>query len=226
MRQHLLYSSSIRPDRARHPPDSFSAIPGAVSHGALIAELLGSEVPEVSLPSTLGGRLDLAEAARGLLAVYVYPRTGRPGEPPPEGWDEIPGARGCTPQSCAFRDHVQDLAEHGAKVLGVSAQSPVEQAEFAAREQIPYPLLSDGDLRLAERLGLPTFEVAGMRLYRRLTLIARARRIEKVFYPVPAPERNASEVLAWLEGAAKGRAMGDTGLEPVTSALSRRRSPN
>lgn len=166
---------------------------GAADH------LLGSELPSLSLPSTLGDRLDLAEAARGLLAIYVYPRTGRPGEPLPEGWDEIPGARGCTPQSCAFRDHVQDLAAHGASVIGVSAQSPDEQAEFAEREHIPYPLLSDSALELADRLGLPTFEVAGMRLYRRLTFIAGEGRIEKVFYPVFPPERNASEVLAWIE---------------------------
>lgn len=150
------------------------------------------------LPSTLGGLLDVRDAARDLLVVYVYPRTGRPGEPLPAGWDEIPGARGCTPQSCAFRDHVSDLAAHGASVIGVSAQSPAEQREFAQREQIPYPLLSDSELRLAETLGLPTFDVAGMTLYRRLTFIAQAARIHKVFYPVFPPERNASDVLAWL----------------------------
>lgn len=166
---------------------------GAAGH------LPGSEVPNLSLPSTLGDRLELAEAARGLLAVYVYPRTGRAGQPLPEGWDEIPGARGCTPQSCAFRDHVQDLAAYGASVVGVSAQSPDEQSEFAEREHIPYPLLSDSDLQLADRLGLPTFEIAGMRLYRRLTFIASEGHIEQVFYPVFPPERNASEVLAWIE---------------------------
>lgn len=166
---------------------------GAADH------LLGSPIPSLSLPSTLGGRLDLGEAALGLLVAYVYPRTGRPGEPLPEGWDAIPGARGCTPQSCAFRDHVQDLAAHGASVIGISAQSPDEQAEFAEREHIPYPLLSDSDLRLTDRLGLPTFEVTGMHLYRRLTFIAGAGHIEKVFYPVFPPERNASEVLAWIK---------------------------
>jgi peroxiredoxin len=174
------------------------SLPVPVDDGAA-DHLLGSEVPNLSLPSTLGGQLELAEAARGLLAVYVYPRTGRPGEPLLEGWDEIPGARGCTPQSCAFRDHVQDLAAHGASVVGVSAQAPGEQSEFAEREHIPYPLLSDRDLQLADRLGLPTFEAAGMRLYRRLTFIASEGHIEKVFYPVFPPERNASEVLAWIE---------------------------
>jgi peroxiredoxin len=169
---------------------------GAADH------LPGREVPDLSLPSTLGGQLDLAVAASGLVVVYVYPRIGRPGEPLPEGWDEILGARGCTPQSCAFRDHVADLAGHGASVIGISAQSSADQREFAEREHIPYPLLSDGDLRLATTLGLPTFEAAGMRLYRRLTFLARECRIIKVFYPVFPPERNASEVLAWLAVAA------------------------
>lgn len=166
---------------------------GAADH------LTGMALPVISLPSTLGGELDLEAAARDLLVVYVYPRTGRPGEPLPTGWDQIPGARGCTPQSCAFRDHVRDLAVHGASVVGISAQSPAEQLEFAKREHIPYALLSDSTLRLANVLGMPTFEVAGMRLYRRLTFIARAGLIQKVFYPVFPPDRNVHEVLAWLK---------------------------
>jgi len=167
---------------------------GAADH------LPGRELPGGSLRSTLAGSVDLAAmaAASGLLVVYVYPRTGVPGEPLPDGWDEIPGARGCTPQSCAFRDHVRDLAAQWAAVVGVSAQSPEEQAEFAAREHIPYPLLSDERLQLADRLGLPTFEVGELRLYRRLTFVAHDGRIEKVFYPVFPPERNAAEVLGWL----------------------------
>jgi peroxiredoxin len=168
---------------------------GAADH------LLGSEVPSILLASTLGGELDLADATAGLAVVYVYPRTGKPGEPLPWGWNEIPGARGCTPQSCAFRDHVRDLAEHEASVIGVSTQSLADQLEFAAREHIPYPLLSDSALQLAETLQLPTFEAAGMRLYKRLTFIARERRIVKVFYPVFPPQRNASEVLMWLSQA-------------------------
>jgi peroxiredoxin len=166
-------------------------------HGA--DHLVGSELPALSLPSTHGGLLDLAAATRDLVVVYVYPRTGRPGEPLPEGWDEIPGARGCTPQSCAFRDHVGELASCGASVIGLSAQSPADQLEFAMREHIPYPILSDSELRLAGALTLPTFQVGAMRLYRRLTFIARRGRIEKVFYPVFPPELNAAEVLAWLE---------------------------
>jgi peroxiredoxin len=155
-------------------------------------------VPSVRLPSTLGGELDLAEAAGGLVVVYVYPRTGTPGEPSPPGWDAIPGARGCTPQSCAFRDHVRDLAEHGASVVGISAQSMEEQRGLAEREHIPYPLLSDGSLRLRDALGLPTFEAAGMTLYKRLTFIAEAGRIAHVMYPVFPPDRNAEDVLAFL----------------------------
>jgi peroxiredoxin len=180
-----------------------SVLPVPMDDGAA-AHLTGSTVPSLRLTSTIGGELDFSAAAAELLVVYIYPRTGRPGEPLPEGWDEIPGARGCTPQSCAFRDHVHDLAAHGAHVMGLSAQTPAEQVEFAGREHIPYPLLSDSDLRLANRLGLPTFEVAGVRLYRRLTFIASKCRIEKVFYPVFPPERNAEDVLDWLQRSARG----------------------
>lgn len=178
-------------------------VPIPVDDGAA-DHMLGSVVPDLSLQSTLADRLDLGVATRDLAVVYVYPRTGKPGEPLPAGWDGIPGARGCTSQSCAFRDQVSDLAAHGATVIGLSAQSPADQLEFAEREQIPYPLLSDTDLRLALALGLPTFEVAGMRLYKRLTFIARERQIEQVFYPVFPPERNAAEVLAWLERPSAG----------------------
>jgi peroxiredoxin len=144
--------------------------------------------------------IDLAAAAAATLVVYVYPRTGVPGEPLPPGWDEIPGARGCTPQNCAFRDLHAELSELGATVHGLSAQDIGEQREFAARERIPYPLLNDSPLRLARLLGLPTFEAAGMRLYRRLTFIAQQWTITKVFYPVFPPDRNAADVVSWLRG--------------------------
>jgi peroxiredoxin len=166
---------------------------GAADH------LPGSEVPAVALPSTLGGAVDLAQAARERLVVYVYPRTGVPGEPLLDGWDDIPGARGCTPQSCAFRDTQAELARHGAALVGISAQTPQEQAEFAEREHILYPLLSDPGLKLAEAMGLPTFETSGLTLYKRLTFVAEQGRIVKVFYPVFPPDRNAGDVLAWLE---------------------------
>jgi peroxiredoxin len=175
------------------PPD----LPVPVDDGAA-DHLPGSAVPAVALPSTLGGEVDLAQAARERLVAYVYPRTGTPGQPSPEGWDDIPGARGCTPQSCAFRDAREELARHGAALIGISTQTPEEQAEFAQREHIPYPLLSDHDLRLAEAMKLPTFETAGLHLYKRLTFVAERGRIVKVFYPVFPPDRNADEVLAWL----------------------------
>jgi peroxiredoxin len=155
-------------------------------------------VPDVRLPSTLGGEVSLAEAAAGFVVVYVYPRTGTPGQALPEGWDEIPGARGCTPENCSFRDHQADIAAFGAAVLGVSSMEVDAQAAFAERERIPYPLLNDAGLQLAERLGLPTFEAAGMTLYKRLTFIACAGRIARVFYPVFPPDRNAADVLDWL----------------------------
>ena len=174
-------------------------LPVPVDDGAA-DHLPGSRVPNVVLPSTLGGELDLAQAASERLVVYVYPRTGRPGEPLPEGWDDIPGARGCTPQSCAFRERHFALAGLGALVVGISAMDPREQAAFAEREQLPYALLNDGPLALRDQLGLPTFEVCGTTLYKRLTFVARAGAIEKVFYPVFPPDRNAAEVEGWLRG--------------------------
>jgi peroxiredoxin len=161
------------------------------------AHLTGMAVPELTLPTTVNGSLGLA-AAGDLLVAYVYPRTGKPGEPLPEGWNDIPGARGCTPQSCTYRDALAEFSALGADVVGISAQSPDEQREFAEREHIPFPLLSDPDLRLASSLRLPTFEAAGMTLYKRLTFVAEAGTIVKAFYPVFPPDRNAAEVLGWL----------------------------
>jgi peroxiredoxin len=155
-------------------------------------------VPSVVLQGTSGEPVNLADAARGTLVVYVYPHTGVPGQPLPAGWDRIPGARGCTPQSCAFRDSAQELANLGATVFGLSAQSLVDQREFAGREHVPYPLLNDSEFRLAGELGLPTFEAGGSRYYRRLTFIAERGRIAKVFYPVFPPQDNAADVIAWL----------------------------
>jgi peroxiredoxin len=164
---------------------------GAADH------LAGATVPGLRLEST-AGPIDLAAAARGLLVLYVYPRTGTPGEPLPTGWDEIPGARGCTPESCGFRDHRGELAELGAAVVGLSAQPLAEQREFAARERIPYPIASDPELRLAAALELPTFAVDGMTLYKRITLIADGGAVSRAFYPVFPPDAHAAEVVAWL----------------------------
>ncbi len=160
--------------------------------------LAGRVVPSARLRSTQGGAHALSELTERLAIVYVYPSTGIPGVPLPEGWNEIPGARGCTPQACAFRDHVLELAAYGASVVGVSSQPHAEQSEFARREHLPFPLLSDPALELAEALHLPTFHAAGRRFYRRLTFVARERRIAKVFYPVFPAQQNAAEVLAWL----------------------------
>jgi peroxiredoxin len=167
-------------------------LPVPVDDGAADG-LVGREVPE---------ELGLAGPAADLLVAYVYPMTGTPGRPLPHGWDDIPGARGCTPQSCAYRDALAEFERLGATVVGISAQSPAEQAEFAAREHIPFQLLSDEALRLRDLLGLPTFEAEGRTFYRRLTFVAVAGRIVKVFYPVFPPDRDAGEVLAWLRGAA------------------------
>jgi len=161
---------------------------GAADH------LPGLELPHLFLDSSQGP-VDVATFS----VLYVYPRTGKVGEPSLPGWDDIPGARGCTPQSCAFRDHAAELAQLGATVAGLSAQPLEDQVEFAERNHMPYPVISDSDLALRDVLGLPTFEVAGHTLYKRLVLIARAGRIEKVFYPVFPPDRNAGDVVAWLQ---------------------------
>jgi peroxiredoxin len=174
------------------PPD----LPVPEDDGAA-KHLPGARLPSRPLHATAGEEVDLS--AVPILVLYVYPRTGVPGQPLPEGWDEIPGARGCTPQNCAFRDLHEELRSRGAVVHGLSAQPLDEQREFAARERMPYPLLNDSALRLAEDPGLPTFEVDGMRLYKRLTLIGRAGAIEQVIYPVFPPGSDAAKVVELLE---------------------------
>jgi peroxiredoxin len=160
---------------------------GAADH------LVGLELPELELESSLGpvnvGDFDV---------VYIYPRSGRPDRPLLPGWDETPGARGCTPQSCAFRDARPQLEALGVRVAGLSAQPLDEQIEFAERNRMPYPVISDPERRLGAALGLPTFEIAGFTLYKRITLVAEAGTIVKVFYPVFPPDANAGDVLAWL----------------------------
>jgi peroxiredoxin len=164
---------------------------GAADH------LAGMMLPNLTLESS-AGPVSLRELALERLVLYIYPRTGRPGEPSPPGWDAIPGARGCTPESCAFRDHAAELSELGASLAGLSAQPLEEQVEFAERNHIAYPVMADPELRLAGALRLPTFDVAGMTLYKRITLVIEACAIAKVFYPVFPPDKNADEVIAWL----------------------------
>jgi peroxiredoxin len=168
------------------------------------AHLQGTKLPKVSLRSTAGKSVDLSALA-GTTVIYIYPRTGRPDEPSPAGWNEIPGARGCTPQSCAFRDHFEELKRAGAaQVFGLSTQSTGDQSEAVARLHLPFGLLSDEQLEFARELKLPTFEVAGMTLIKRITLVARDGGIEKAFYPVFPPDRNAADVLGWLAGRRSG----------------------
>ena len=154
-------------------------------------------LPSVPLRSTAGNVVDLA-SLDGRTVVYCYPLTGRPDRDLPQGWDEIPGARGCTPQSCAFRDHHAELRSLGARVYGLSAQDTEYQREAAERLRLPFELLSDEDLAFVKVLGLPTFEVEGTILLKRLTFILKDGLIEKVFYPVFPPNKNAEEVLEWL----------------------------
>ena len=158
----------------------------------------GMRLPSVPLASTSGEIVDLS-ALPGRTVVYCYPMTGRPDRSLPAGWDEIPGARGCTPQSCSFRDHHAELRSLGASVFGSSTQDTEYQREAATRLHLPFALLSDSDLAFAGALGLPTFEVDGMVLLKRLTLVIDEGWIEKVFYPVFPPDRSAEEVVEWLE---------------------------
>jgi peroxiredoxin len=174
------------------PPD----LPVPRDDGAC-AHLTGLSLPSVPLASTAGRVVDLAGIG-GRTAVYAYPRTGRPDQEPPTGWNAIPGARGCTPQSCGFRDRYIDLQRLGVQLFGLSTQDTDYQREAVARLHLPFELLSDAALTLARAPRLPLFEVEGMMLIKRLTLIIADGRIEKVFYPVFPPDENAAEVLAWL----------------------------
>jgi len=163
------------------------------------AHLTAMAVPDITLPATDGGRVNLA-ALSGRTVIYAYPRTGQPGQALPTGWDDIPGARGCTPQSCGFRDHFAELKQLGATaVFGLSTQDSAYQREVRDRLQLPFELLSDEDLALSKALDLPMFEADGMTLMKRLALIVRDGRIEHVLYPVFPPDRNAADVAAWLK---------------------------
>jgi peroxiredoxin len=166
---------------------------GAASH------LPGRAMPTLTLPATDGSQVALDALGSGRTVVYVYPMTGRPGVDLPEGWDDIPGARGCTPESCAFRNLYAELQAAGAaRVFGLSSQSTEYQAEAVDRLHLPFAMLSDEHLALVDALSLPTFTVDGMKLYRRLTMIITDGAIEHVFYPIFPPDQHAQEVLDWL----------------------------
>ena len=180
-----------------------------------VDDLLGAALPDLPLPATDGRRVSLARLGPGRAIVYAYPWIAGPdGAPPSPDWDAIPGARGCTPESCGFRDHAAELAELGAAVLGLSAQPTELQREAAARLRLPFALLWDEDLRLTSELGLPTFRAAGRTLLRRLTLVVRDGLVERVWYPVVAPDRHAEDILGWLrrsQGACGASAAGRPG---------------
>jgi peroxiredoxin len=177
-------------------PD-WSSIPKPADDGAA-SHLVGMRVPSSALPATDGTTVDLAKLP-GWVVVYAYPRMGIPGIENPAGWDLIPGARGCTPQSCAFRDHFAELKTLGVnRLFGLSTQDTPYQREAADRLHLPFPILSDEHFRLTGALRLPTFQTSGMTLLKRLTLAINDRKIEHVFYPVFPPDQNASDVIAWL----------------------------
>ncbi len=183
--------------RAQNPHELPNDLPVPTDDGAA-DHLQGMRLPPVALASTAGETVDLS-ALPGRTVLYCYPMTGRPGGDLPRGWDEIPGARGCTPQSCSFRDHHAELQALGARVFGLSTQDTEYQSEAAGRLHLPFQLLSDAALAFAGALGLPTFEVEGTVLLKRLTLVIEDGRIEKVFYPVFPPDKSAAEVVEWLE---------------------------
>ncbi|MEU6268765.1 MerR family transcriptional regulator [Saccharopolyspora shandongensis] len=166
---------------------------GAADH------LPGMRMPHLELPSTAGETVHVDAFGPGRAVLYIYPLTGRPGTDLPEGWDAIPGARGCTPEACGFRDHHEDLHDAGAtRVFGLSSQSTDYQREVVERLHLPFQMLSDPALRLADALRLPTFEAGGTTLYKRLTLIIRDGVIEHVHYPIFPPNEHAEQILAWL----------------------------
>lgn len=184
--------------------DDLYSLPGGlpipVDDGAC-DHLPGTPWPALSLQSTEGGTVALAEVDAAWQVLYFYPRTGQPDRDPPGGlrrWDAIPGSRGCTPQACAYRDHHAELRALGCRVFGVSTQETEYQREAAGRLHLPFPLLSDARLELARALRLPTFDVAGLTLIRRLTLIGRRERIERCLYPVFPPDADAMNVLQYL----------------------------
>ena len=174
------------PDNLPVPQDD-----GAADH------LKGIALPDIELLAT-DGTVRRLSCLHGCVVIYIYPMTGRPDTPLPDNWDEIPGARGCTPQSCAFRDHHAELHALNASVFGLSSQSTSYQNEVKQRLHLPFELLSDEGLQLKEHLNLPTFVVDGKELYRRMTLIVEHGVVQQVFYPVFPPSENAADVMAWL----------------------------
>ncbi len=169
---------------------------GACNH------LQGMSMPSVNLLSTRDRTVNIEEISSRDAVFFFYPMTGKPGVPLPKSWDLIPGARGCTPESCSYRDHYREFRDLGFEVFGISSQSTGDQKEFSERSKIPYEILSDSKLELAKALRLPTFTVEEVErpLIKRITLVTRRMKIEKVFYPVFPPDKNADQVLEYLRG--------------------------
>jgi peroxiredoxin len=182
-----IHNPMVLPENLPVPQDD-----GAARH------LTGMRLPDVALPATDGSTVNLS-TLKGRTVVYVYPRTGRPGQALPTGWDAIPGARGCTPQSCGFRDHFAELKRLGvAALFGLSTQDTAYQREAAERLHLPFAVLSDADLKLTQALNLPTFSVDGMTLIKRMAWVIDDGIIVHVFYPVFPPDKSAEIVVAWL----------------------------
>ncbi len=178
------------------PPD----IPAPQDDGAA-RHLAGMKLPDLALAATDGAQINLSKL-KGRTVVYVYPRTGVPGVDAPPGWDQIPGARGCTPQSCGFRDHFGELKRLAvAQLYGLSTQDTAYQKEVATRLHLPFAILSDEKLALTRALKLPTFTTSGMTLLKRMALVIDNGKITKAFYPVFPPDKNAAEVVAWLQAS-------------------------
>ena len=186
----ILHDPTVLPEDLPMPRDD-----GAARH------LTGAKLPALALAATDGAQVDLSTLA-GRTVVYVYPRTGRPGHASPTGWDGIPGARGCTPQSCGFRDHFAELKRLGvAHLFGLSTQDTDYQREAVERLHLPFAVLSDADLKLTRALDLPTFTVDGLTLIRRMAWVIDDGVITRVFYPVFPPDKNAEEVVSWIQAA-------------------------
>ena len=176
----------------------WSKIPAPEDDGAA-AHLTGLTLPSLNLNASDNSQVNVAQL-KGRTIIYAYPMTGRPDTPLPDGWDTIPGARGCTPQSCSFRDHAQELTALGVQHLyGLSTQNTDYQQEAVNRLHLPFPLLSDNQLQLQKALSLPVMSVEGARLLKRLTMIIDNSTITKVFYPVFPPDKNTTDVIRWLK---------------------------
>ncbi len=179
-------SYDTMPDDLPRPIDD-----GACDH------LIGMQLPNIDLIATDGSLVNLSTQSRKTV-IYCYPMTGKPGVPLPDGWDEIPGARGCTPQSCSFRDHHAELSALGADVFGLSTQDTEYQQEMAERLHLPFPVLSDANFEFCEAMRLPTFVAADMRLVKRVTMIADKGEVASVHYPVFPSDSDATWVISQL----------------------------